>query len=167
MLSQLGISTGSGLAVTPRGEGGLLSSIGGGKQTTSGSGYVGNASGSDVKNSTMQEAEDSKKQLMVEAQENAEETQIDTINATVLKIYELLDEVASGKSSFNVKVEGYGLTKAGSSGGSIAGVNALDGLNDGILTGGQSGSSSGVSAGGVNSGGLGGSISLSGWTTTV
>jgi hypothetical protein len=167
MLSQLGISTGSGLAVTPRGEGGLLSSIGGGKQTTSGSGYVGNASGSDVKNSTMQEAEDSKKQLMVEAQENAEETQIDTINATVLKIYELLDEVASGKSSFNVKVEGYGLTRAGSNGSSIAGVNSLDNLSSGTSISSQGSSAGGLSSGGVNSGGLGGSVSLSGWTTTV
>lgn len=167
MLDQLGISTGTGLAVTPRGDGGALSSVGGGQQTTSGSGYVGNASGSDVKSSTMQESEDSKKQLMVEAQENAEETQIDSINETVLKIYALLDEVASGKNSLSVKVEGYGLTKAGSRGASIAGVNALDSLGSSTAISDQSSASSGLSSGGVNSGGLGGSVSLNGWTTTM
>lgn len=166
MLRRLGINTGSGLAVTPRGEGGLLSSVGGGQQTTSGSGYVGNASGSDIKNSTMQEAEDSKKQLMVEAQENAEETQIDTINATVLKIYELLDDVAHGNGYFRVKVEGYGLTRAGG-GSSIGGVNALNNLDNGNAIGSQNNSSSNLSGGGVNSGGLVDSVSLSGWTTTM
>ena len=165
MLDQLGIQSGSGLAVTPRGSGQNLLPDGGVEKTTSESGYVGNASDSDVKNSTMQEAEDSKKQLMIEAQENAEETQIDTINATVLKIYELLDDVAHGNSYFRVKVEGYGLTKAGNSGSSIGGVNALDSLGSSINS--QSNSSAGLSSGGVNSGGLGGSVSLSGWTTTI
>jgi hypothetical protein len=166
MLDQLGINSGAGLAVTPRGSGGLLSSAGGGEQATSGSGYVGNSSGSDIKDSTMQEAEDSKKQLMVEAKEEEEANQVDVLNQTVIKMYELLEEVASGKSSFSVKVEGYGLTKAGSGSGPIAGVNALDSLSSGINNN-SSNSSSGLSGGGVNSGGLGGSVSLSGWTTTI
>lgn len=167
MLAQLGIEQGSGLEITPRGDGLVLLSQGGGAKTTSSSGYVGNAAASDVKNSTIKQTEDSVKQQVIEAQENAEETQIDSINATVLKIYELLDEVASGKSSFNVKVEGYGLTRAGSSGSSIAGVNSLDSLSSSSSFGSQSSSSAGLSSGGVNSSGLGGSVSLSGWTTTV
>jgi hypothetical protein len=183
MLSALGISSGSGLAVTPRGNGGLLSTPkGGGSTSTSGSGYVGNASGSDIKNSTIQESEDTKKQLMVEAQEEAEDSQVDFINATVLKIYELLDDVAHGNRSLSVKVEGYGLTRAGSSG-SLGGVNALGGLGSNASLGSYSGGSGGgsnygssssstssgsnLSSGGVNSGGISGSIDFGGWTTSL
>ena len=103
--------------------------------------------------------------------------QIDFLNTTVLKIYELLDEVASGKSSFNVKVAGYGLTKAG--GGAIGGVNALDKLSDSSSFGSSLGGSS-ASGGGsfgsssINSGGsangsvsIGGSINFGGWTAVL
>lgn len=157
MLSQLGIESGSGLVVTPRGNSiNLLSSpVGGGSQNVSESYYAGNASGSDIKNSTMQEAEDSKKQQMITAKEEESANQIDSINSTVLKIYELLDAVANGKSSLSVKVEGYGLTKANSSGGSIGGVAALDDTNNAI--GASSLSSSSVS----------GNISLGGWTSVA
>jgi hypothetical protein len=167
MLNQLGISTGSGLNITPRGAVAGIGSSGGGSKSISESGYVGNTKGSDIKDSTMQEAEKTKKQLMIEAQEEAEETQVDTINTTVLKIYEILDDVAHGNGCFRVKVEGYGLTKAG--GGFMGGVNALDslisdsgtgsGISAGVATGGLAG-------GGVNSGSAGGSINFGGWTTT-
>ena len=169
MLNTLGISTGTGLAITPRGDGSLLASVGGGEKTTSASGYVGNASGSDIKNSTLQEAEDTKKQVMVEAQEDAEATQIDSINTTVLKIYELLDDVAHGNSYFRVKVEGYGLTKAGSSSGSLGGVGALDNLttSSNYSTSGSGSGSGSLSRGGVNSGVIGGSINFGGWTTVI
>lgn len=113
MLSQMGIEQGSGLKVNIRGTGeGITASdsSGGGAKTTSESGYVGNSSGSDIKESTMQEAEDSKKKHMIEAIEEEQAHQIDYINENVLKIYELLDEVTSGKRNFNVKVAGYGLT---------------------------------------------------------
>ena len=117
MLAEMGIESGSGLRITPRGTGGGISASeppGGGEQTTSSSGYVGNASESDIKNATIQETKDSKKQQMIEAKEEAAADQIDFINANVLKIYELLDEVASGKRNFSVKVAGYGLTNLGS-----------------------------------------------------
>jgi hypothetical protein len=92
---------------------------------------------------------------MVEAKEEEEANQIDTLNTTALKIYELLDEVAHGNGYFRVKVDNYGLTKA-SSGGSIGGVNAL----------GDSGSSFGssTSGSGVN---VGGSVDFGGWTTVL
>jgi hypothetical protein len=165
MLASMGIDFGSGLKVTPRGNSSGLGALGGGgTKTTSGSAYVGNANSSDIKDSTIQQNEDSVNQQVVEAQENAEETQIDTINTTVLKIYELLDDVAHGNSYFRVKVEGYGLTKAGASGGSIGGVNALDSLNNG---GSNSLTSLSSSGGSVNSSSLGGSVNFGGWTTSI
>lgn len=162
MLEELGIKSGVKLSVTPRGTGeGLYRDIGGGTKSTSGSGYVGNASGSDIKNSTLQEAEDSKKKQMIEAQEEASVNQIDTINTTVLKIYELLDDVVHGSGSLRVKVEGYGLTKAGT-GGAQGGVSGI--LNSG--SGGNvsySTSGSGVLTG--NGTALNGSVDFGGWTT--
>lgn len=149
MLASLGISTGSGLKATPRGTiGGLGALEGGGSQTTSGSGYIGNGSGSDIKDSTIQENEDSAKKQMIEAQEEAEGNQIDILNQTVVKIYELLDDVSSGKSTFHVKVEGYGLTKAGGGSSANGGVQGLSG-----------GSSLN------NSGNVSGSVDFGGWTT--
>jgi hypothetical protein len=158
MLQKLGINAGNGLTVTPRGDGGGIGASGanGGGSSTSGSGYVGNASGSDVKDSTIQESKDSKKQQMIEAKEEESENQVDVLNTTVLKIYELLDDVANGNGHINVRVEGYGLTKARTSQ-SIGGVGALDGNAGGVSTsvsGGNSGSLSG----------LGGSVDLGGWT---
>lgn len=159
MLNKLGIGSGSGLAVNQRGSGiSLGGSTGGGSSSTSSSGYVGNASGSDIKDSTIQESEDSKKQQMIEAKEEAEANQVDVLNQTVIKMYELLEEVASGKSSFAVRVEGYGLTKAGSGKAAQGGVDALSG--------GSYSSSGSIGGSGVNSTGLGGNVDLGGWTMT-
>lgn len=156
MLSKLGIDSGSGLAVTPRGDGGgSTGSTGGGAASTSSSGYVGNSSGSDIKDSTIQESEDSKKQQMIEAKEEAEANEVDVLNQTVIKIYELLENVAAGKNTFKVQVEGYGLTKAGS-GGAQGGVAGL---------GGSQGGSSGSKGLGVNSSGVSGSVDFGSWTT--
>lgn len=180
MLEKLGIGSGTGLAITPRGDGGGIGSpVGGGGQTLSGSGYIGNSSGSDIKDSTIQESKDSKKQQMIEAKEEEEANQVNVLNTTVLKIYELLDDVAHGSGSFKVKVEGYGLTKASSkSAGALGGVDGLSnhsaggssGNNgSGISSASGGGSSSsyegGYSGGSANSGGVSGSVSFGGWTT--
>ena len=166
MLEKMGISSGSGLAVTPRGGGG------GGSQgaatpgaSVSESGYAGNSSGSDVKDSTIQESEDSKKQQMIEAKEEEEENQVDILNETVIKIYELLDEVANGKSCFTVKVEGYGLTKAtGTSNAALAGLDSIaNAANQG--GGGAGGGAGGGSNAGLTGMGAGGSMTLGGWGT--
>lgn len=171
MLNKMGIKSGSGLVITPRGDGGMAISAESSSSTSS-SGYIGNSSSSDIKDSTLQEAEDSKKQQMIEAKEEAEENQVDILNTAVIKIYELLDDVAHGSGSLKVRVEGYGLTKAGNSGGSsgaLGGVEALNsatmnsggGLSNGL--GASSGSSYSFSTGGVNSGGVGGSIDTGAW----
>lgn len=182
MLNKLGIGAGSSLAVTPRGGGG---SGGGGSGATAGasvseSGYVGNASGSDIKDSTIQESKDSKKQQMIEAKEEEEPNQVNVLNDTVIKIYELLDDVVHGSSTFRVKVEGYGLTKASNSAsalGGVEGLSALDASSGGggggssssnrsiSGSGGSLGSSGGSLAGGGSSGGVGGNVTLGGWTS--
>lgn len=152
MLRQLGIGTGSGLAMTPRGDGTNNNLAGGGSTSTSGSGYIGNASGSDIKDSTIQESEDSKQKQMIEAKEEAEANQVDVLNNTVIKIYELLDDVAHGSGSLKVRVEGYGLTKGSS--GNIGGVSAL-----------ESAASNGTSS--ISSTSISGSTTLGGWTTMM
>ena len=172
MLASMGVDFGSGLNVTPRGDSGSgvgLLPANGDAKTTSSSGYVGNASTSDIKNSTIQQNEDNAKQQVIEAVEESEANQVDAINTTVLKIYELLDDVAHGNSCLKVKVESYGLTKAGNSGGSLGGVNALNNLStdyDGGLSAGK-GDGGNLASGGVNSGGIYSSINFGGWTTTV
>lgn len=169
MLSELGITSGANLTVTPRGNIDSFSAIeGGGVQTTSGSAFmtsntfIGNASGSDVRAATMAEASDTKKRLMIEAKEEAEANQIDSINTTVLKIYELLDNVTNGSAVFNVKVEGYGLTNAtGGGGAGVASASARSG-GSGFA------SEASLSGSGVASAlGVTGNVSLGGWTTTV
>ena len=137
MLEKMEIGQGSGLKVTPRGKGDGLSAysnVGGGAQEQSSSGYTGNSSSSDIKNSTIQDAEDSKEQTMIEAKEEAEATAIDYINTNVLKIYELLDEVTSGKRNFNVKVAGYGLTSLSGLNGAEASISGAQGGVGGLLS---------------------------------
>lgn len=172
MLRKLGIDSGSGLQITPRGDGGGVGGGGGGgSSSTSNSGYVGNSSGSDVKESTIQESEDSKKQQMIEAKEEEEENQVDVLNETVIKIYELLDDVASGKSTFTVKVEGYGLTKTSNKhNGALAGLDGIANAGDsgsGVGGGGGSGAGGGSSSGGgLNGMGAGSAVDFGGWVST-
>ena len=165
MLKKLGISTGSGLAVTPRGDGVKLTG-GGGSSSMSESGYAGNASGSDIKNSTIQEAEDSKKKQMIEAKEEEESNQVDVLNQTVIKIYELLDDVAHGNGSFKVKMEGYGLvSNKSSSSSSLSGVSRLEDVS---MSSGGIGSNNTVGGLSSNLEGRGNTgFSFSGWTVTV
>lgn len=153
MLSSLGIKSGSNLVVTPRGGIGLSATpASGGLMTTSESAFVytGNASGSDLKESTLQEAEDSKKQHMIEAKEEEGASEIDILNTSVVKIYELLDDVVHGNSSFRVNVDNYGLTKTG-------GNNAAQSLGSAAT--GLGGNTNDTESFG------GGPISVGGWTT--
>lgn len=167
MLSTMGIEKGSGLKVTPRGNGGGVGANdnGGGAQTTSGSGYVGNASGSDVKNSTLQDAEESKNQQMIEAKEEAETNQVDELNSYVIQIFELLDEVTSGKRSFNVKVAGYGLTRSGGAQGGVAGLLSNKAADNGLGINEAGGSASSNNSTNDSSSAFGKtSVSLGGWS---
>jgi hypothetical protein len=169
MLNKMGIGASSGLAVTPRGDGGFGGGMtGGGSQTTSGSGYVGNSSGSDIKDSTIQESKDSKKQQMIEAKEEEEANKVDILNTTVVQIYELLNDVVQGNSTFRVKVEGYGLTNAGGAGGAQGGIRALNnGIGAGSSGAGVSGgaSSGSLTSGSSNSSSVSGSVDFGSWTT--
>jgi len=161
MLAQMGISTGSGLAVTPRGAGVISSamSLKAGGRSTSSSGYVGNANGSDIKNSTIQEAEDTKNAEMVEAQEEQENNHIIMINENTLKIYELIRDVTQGKATFKVKVVDYGLTTHGNgSGNPNAGVDGIARLAA------RAASSAGGYAGNITSN-PGAGTDLGGWVT--
>ena len=163
MLEELGIKSESGITVTPRGS--VESNYsGGGKKSTSESGYAGytgNASGSDIKDSTLQEAEDSKKQQMIEAKEEEEANQVTVLNDTVIKIYELLDDVVSGKQSLKVKVEEYGLTRSGGSLGlNNSSLFGNDNSSSNVNTSG-SGSVSNNTGSGAGGGTSGGSVSTS------
>lgn len=169
MLSQMGIESSTGLAVTPRGSisPSMLNSFDGGGDT-SGSGYIGNAAASDIKNTTLQSAEDEKQSLMVEAQEEASKTPVDEINTNVLKIYKLLEDVVSGKSNLRVRVDSYGLVNGGDHGGrtsflagpaGLASQSASLAANSGYI-----GSSSAASvAAGSGSLNFGGSVDIGNW----
>lgn len=124
MLRKMGIDSGSNLSVVTRGNGtgGAPIAAGG---STSESGYVGNSNGGDVKNATMQDAEDNKKKEMIQAKEEAEENQVDVLNSYVLKIYTLLEEVVSGTSSIRVRTSGIG------GGHTSNGTGSGDSFNDG------------------------------------
>lgn len=74
------------------------------------SGYAGNASGEDIKNQTMEEAQqDGKKQVQQASQELEQATSTD-LNENLIKIYQLLYDVATGGGHFHVKIDDYGLT---------------------------------------------------------
>ena len=99
---------------------------------------------------------------MVEAKEEEEDNQVTVLNTTVIKIYELLDDVVHGNETFKVKVEGYGLTKAGSASNALGGVNSLlDNAGTGANVS-YSGSGGTGGTGGVNS--ISGSVDFGGWT---
>jgi hypothetical protein len=152
MLRTMGIGEGSGLTVTQRGRGGDASGSneGGGSTSTSGSGYIGNSDGNAVKDATMQEAEDSKKQKMVEAKEEEPANQIDMINNTTLKIYELLDNVANGSQTLRVRVDNYGLT-------GLANNKLSGGLSNNLGSTSSGAGVAGLGGGGTSSGAGGGS----------
>lgn len=168
MLNKLGIKSETALTVTPRGTEDTSSGpTGGGTSGISASGhaanYIGNASSSDIKENTLASAKDEKKQLMIEAKEGESPNQLDSINGTVLKIYELLDEVAHGNKTLSVKVEEYGLTRtASASGSSIGGVSAAGALSTGTGTAGST-SVNGILSDFRNQN----SLNLGGWTANL
>ncbi len=103
MLQRAGISTSGKAPVIARGSAPILQNLSG--ESISESGYIGNASGNDIKNATLQDAEDSKKKQMVQAKD--EETADDVAtqaNTAVVNIYNLLEEVAHGSQSLRVRV---------------------------------------------------------------
>ncbi len=103
MLSLAGINTSGKAPVIARGAPAVFQNVSG--SSLSESGYIGNSSGEDVKNATLQDAEDSKKKQMVEAKE--EESSDDVVmksQLAVVSIYNLLEEVAHGSQSLRVRL---------------------------------------------------------------
>jgi hypothetical protein len=175
MLRKLGIDEGSGLQINTRGGSGIgASPLDANQSSPSESGYVGNANSSDVKNSTIQSANDDKKKQMIKAKEEEPSNQVDILNNTVIKIYELLDDVATGSKTLRVRIDNYGLTGLpnsssqsntaglGSTGSSSLGGNSSSG--DSLIpnTNMSSDPLSGSYPNGSNS--SGGGVNLGGWT---
>jgi hypothetical protein len=103
MLNLAGINTSGKAPVIARGSAQPLQHLSG--SSISESGYIGNSSGDDVKNATLQDAEDSKKKQMVEAKD--EESSDDVVirsQQAIIDIYNLLEEVAHGSQSLRVRV---------------------------------------------------------------
>ena len=169
MLRKLGIEEGNGaLKINTRGGAGLGAEPTEDGTQVSESGYIGNSDGNSIKDSTMQSAEDDKKKLMIKAKEEEPTNQIDTINTSVLKIYELLDDVAKGSKTLRVRVDNYGLTGDNkSTKSSQGGVNSLSGNASDILSDAGVSSSGTTNSTGSGFGGGGTSstvTSLGGWT---
>ena len=110
LLKAAGIDTSkSSLNTVSRGSGLVYSSIGG--NDVSESGYVGNASGGDVKEKTLSDAsEDSDAQLAEAKEDEDADIERKVLNENILNIYDLLQKVIDGTSVVNVKVLDYGLT---------------------------------------------------------
>lgn len=106
MLSMAGIDTSGKAPVIARGAPATLQNVSGSSISESGY-YIGNSSGEDVKNATLQDAEDDKKKQMVEAKDESSDTDLVTrANQAVIDIYNLLEEVAHGTQSLRVHVVG-------------------------------------------------------------
>jgi hypothetical protein len=103
MLNLAGINTSGKAPVIARGSAQPLQHLSG--SSLSESGYVGNASGDDVKNATLQDAEDSKKKQLVEAKDEENVEDVSTkADLAVVNIYNLLEEVAHGSQSLRVRI---------------------------------------------------------------
>ncbi len=118
MLNLAGINTSGKAPVIARGSAQPLQHLSG--SSLSESGYVGNASGEDVKKATLQDADDSKKKQLVEAKDEENVEDVSTkADLAVVNIYNLLEEVAHGSQSLRVRIINNGTS--GSIGGSGGG----------------------------------------------
>jgi hypothetical protein len=164
MLRKLDIEEGEGaLTINTRGGKGVGTELTPEGNSLSESGFVGNSDSSNIKDTTMQSADDDKKRQMIKAKEEEPTNQVDMINSSVLKIYELLDDVAQGTKTLRVRVDNYGLTGDTKSTKSQGGVNGLAGNNTGYSNDAMS-SSSGINSG-LGSNRTNNSVTnLSGWT---
>ncbi len=127
MLGLAGINTKEKAPVIARGSAQTLQHLGGFSLTESG--FIGNASGDDIKKQTLIDADDEKKKLLVEAKDEEAADDVTTqANLAVVNIYNLLEEVAHGSQSLRVRVVNNGNIL--SAGGSIAsGQNTTIGEN--------------------------------------
>ncbi len=132
MLNRAGISTSGKAPVIARGSAQPLQHLSG--ASISESGLIGNASGDDIKNATLQDVEDSKKKQMIKAkdEESADDTATKA-NLAVVNIYNLLEEVAHGSQSLRVRVvNNVNVASSGGTGGQNAPLNENEG--DGLTS---------------------------------
>ena len=102
MLSAMGIT--NGISTLTTGSGDVLKHVSG--ASVSESGYIGNASGSDVKNAVLSEADNTVEQKSVEAQESEDaDVKNKVIDEHIIQIYELLQDVITGGSAFTVSLK--------------------------------------------------------------
>lgn len=147
MLSLAGINTSGKAPVIARGSAPTLQNLSG--SSISESGYIGNSSGEDIKNATLQDAEDSKKKQLVEAKE--EESADDVVvrsQQAIIDIYNLLEEVAHGSQSLRVRVVNGNAVGGGGS--------SSNGSNNIIGEGSGSGSTGALSSSTLTNGATGG-----------
>jgi hypothetical protein len=133
MLSLAGINAKEKAPVIARGTGAVLQNLSG--SSISESGYIGNASGEDIKNATLQDAEDDKKKQMIKAKD--EETADDVAtnaNLAVVNIYNLLEEVAHGSQSLRVRVINSNAIGGGASATSVQNAPLNENAGDGNTT---------------------------------
>lgn len=98
LLKSFGITT-AGLTTTSRGTSLLTTSTTASGSSLSSSGYVGNSSGSDIKNATISSANDE----AISATDTTDEVTLEIVNSNVVAIYELLNSVVSGEKVLHVK----------------------------------------------------------------
>lgn len=102
MLKAFGVD--NNITTLSRGKGTGIEALNSGSDVST-SGFVGNSDGSDVQNKTLDDAnEDGNKQL-AEKQEEDNETKLSTVDEHIIQIYQLLQDVTSGISSFRVVLE--------------------------------------------------------------
>jgi hypothetical protein len=73
--------------------------------TSSSGNLVGNEDSSDVKNKTIGDAQEDGDKQLAEAQDETEETKLSTVDEHIMSIYTLLENVVSGTSSLQVRLE--------------------------------------------------------------
>lgn len=100
MLKAFGINT-SGTSTVTRGNG-LVSSTAASGNDTSLSGLIGNASGEDIKNKTLTDANDDADKQVAQALEELNETTISNVDEHVVQIYTILSDVVAGTKKLHV-----------------------------------------------------------------
>lgn len=106
MLRALGI--GANTATVTRGTGAGLLNTGG--ISYSESGFTGNTEGGDVYNKTLSDANDDSNRQMAEAKDESNDVTMADVDNHIMTIYQLLDDVVNGTSSFHVIMgEGAGI----------------------------------------------------------
>jgi len=97
------------MSTVSRGTGVGLATLGGASLSESGI-MIGNNASTDVQNKTVGDANDNAKTQLAEAIDSSEETKLSEVYTEVVNIYRLLQEIADGRYTLNVAVDGDSLS---------------------------------------------------------